>query len=238
MFEPIPAIDILGGQVVRLTQGDYTRAKVYASDPAVVARQWAAAGAQFLHLVDLDGARSGRPVNLAAIKKLRQNVNCRLELGGGLRTAADVAQVFALGIDYAILGSAALQNKPLTQELVQKYGARIIIGVDARDGRAAASGWLEDSEVDALDLIKELEKIGVQKIIYTEINRDGTLSGPDLALYRKLLDSTRMEIIASGGVASLADVQALSALRLDGVIIGKALYEGKINIRDLYTPSI
>ncbi|MDR1323153.1 MAG: 1-(5-phosphoribosyl)-5-[(5-phosphoribosylamino)methylideneamino]imidazole-4-carboxamide isomerase [Candidatus Margulisbacteria bacterium] len=233
MFKPIPAIDILGGQVVRLTEGDYARSKVYDADPAAVARQWQAAGARLLHLVDLDGARAGRPVNLESLTKIRAAVSCELELGGGLRTEADVAKIFSLGIDYAILGSIALKDKALTQKLVEKYADKIIIGIDARRGKVAAEGWLENSDTDALELLKEMEKLGVRKIIYTEITRDGTLSGADIALYKKLAAYTKIEIIASGGVASNADVRQLAALPLGGVIIGKALYENKIDLKEL-----
>lgn len=234
MFKPIPAIDILNGQVVRLTQGDYARNKIYEKDPAVIARQWEKAGARLIHLVDLDGAKAGRPVNLESIAKIRAAVSCELELGGGLRTEADVEKIFTLGIDYAILGSIALKNKPLTKKLVNKYKNKIIIGIDTKHGKVATEGWLEDSEIEALDLIKEMEKIGVQKIIYTEISRDGTLNGIDLKLYKKLSTATKIEILASGGVACLADVQALAKLPLGGVIIGKALYENKIKVQELF----
>lgn len=226
----IPAIDILGGQVVRLTKGDYAQSKVYDIDPAVAARRWQDAGARLIHLVDLDGAKAGRPVNLDALAKIRAAVDCELELGGGLRTAEDVEKIFALGINYAILGSIALKNKALTQTLVEKYTDKIIIGIDARHGKVATEGWLENSDTDALDLIKEMEKIGVRKIIYTEISRDGTLSGIDQGLYKKLTAYTKIKIVASGGAASQEDVQKLAELPLDGVIIGKALYEGKIKL--------
>jgi phosphoribosylformimino-5-aminoimidazole carboxamide ribotide isomerase len=235
MFKPIPAIDILGGQVVRLTEGNYARSKVYAADPAAVARQWQEAGARLIHLVDLDGARAGRPVNLASLAKIRAAVSCELELGGGLRTEAAVQKILELGIDYAILGSAALKDKPLTKKLIEKHADKIIIGIDARRGQAAAEGWLEDSGADALALLKEMEKIGARKIIYTEITRDGTLRGADTALYKKLCAYTKIEIIASGGAASLQDVRALAAIPgLGGVIIGKALYENKIDLKELF----
>ncbi|GBR75448.1 1-(5-phosphoribosyl)-5-[(5-phosphoribosylamino) methylideneamino]imidazole-4-carboxamide isomerase [Candidatus Termititenax persephonae] len=228
MFKLIPAIDILGGQVVRLTKGDYAHSTVYDAHPAAVARKWEKAGARLIHLVDLDGAKAGRPVNLESLSKIRAAVSCALEVGGGLRTEAAVEKILALGIDYAILGSAALKDQPLTKKLIEKYADKIIIGIDARQGQAAAEGWLEDSGTDALNLIKTMEKIGAQKIIYTEITRDGTLGGVDTGLYQKLADYTKIEIIASGGAASVADVQGLARLRLGGVIIGKALYEGKI----------
>ena len=235
MFQPIPAIDILGGQVVRLTQGDYACSQVYDADPAAAAQKWQAAGARLIHLVDLDGARAGRPVNLESLSKIRAAVTCELELGGGLRTEADVQKVLGLGLNYAILGSVALKDKPLTQKLVEKYADKIIIGIDARRGKVATEGWLENSDTDALALIKEMENIGVRKIIYTEITRDGTLRGVDLELYKKLCACTKIEIIASGGVASNEDVRALAAIPgLGGVIIGKALYENKIDLKELF----
>ncbi|MDR2430746.1 MAG: 1-(5-phosphoribosyl)-5-[(5-phosphoribosylamino)methylideneamino]imidazole-4-carboxamide isomerase [Candidatus Margulisbacteria bacterium] len=234
MFKIIPAIDILNGQVVRLTGGDYARSKAYDTDPAAVARKWQDAGARLIHLVDLDGARAGQPINLAAVRSIRQAVSCELELGGGLRAETDVEKIFALGINYAILGSLALKNKTLTRRLAVKYADKIIIGVDARRGKVAVEGWLENSNTDALDLLEELEKSGVRKVIYTEISRDGALNGADIKLYKKLSAYTKIEIIASGGVASLADVRQLAALPLGGVIIGKALYENKINPRELF----
>lgn len=236
MFEAIPAIDILNAQAVRLTKGDYEQVTVYHDYPEEMARAFELAGAPTIHLVDLDGARLGRPVNLHVIEKIRLAVRCRLELGGGLRTAEDVARVLDLGIERVILGSVALKNRRLTEELVKKYGRRIVIGIDARNGFVATEGWLESSSVTVEALVKEMENIGVQTIIYTDISRDGMLSGPNLEAYKAIVTKTKMEIIASGGISGLKDVQALKTIPgLAGVVVGKAIYEKKVTLEELFS---
>ena len=226
MFEAIPAIDIFGGKAVRLTKGDYNQVTTYHDFPDEMARSLELSGAQTIHLVDLDGARAGRPINLTVINKIRLAVRCRLELGGGLRTAEDVARVLDLGIERVILGSVALKNRPLTELLVKQYGRRIVIGIDAKDGYVATEGWLESSTVTVESLVKAMEAIGVETIIYTDIGRDGMLTGPNLEAYTTLVPKTKMGIIASGGISGIKDVYALRNIPgMAGVVVGKAIYE-------------
>ncbi len=235
MFEAIPAIDILGGKAVRLTKGDYNQVTVYHDHPEEMARSFELAGASTIHLVDLDGARIGHPINMQIIEKVRLAVRCRLELGGGLRTADDVARVIDLGIERVILGSVALKNRPLTEQLVKQYGRRIVIGIDALNGFVATEGWLESSKVTVEALAKEMESIGVQTIIYTDISRDGMLAGPNLGAYKAIVPKTAMAVIASGGISGLKDIQALKAIPdLAGVVVGKAIYENKLKLKELF----
>lgn len=235
MFEVIPAIDILNGKAVRLTKGDYNLVTVYHDYPEEMARSFELAGASTIHLVDLDGARVGQPINLQTIEKIRLAVRCRLELGGGLRTAEDVARVLDLGIERVILGSVALKNRKLTEELVKKYGRRIVIGIDARDGFVATEGWLESSTVTVEALAKEMQDIGVETIIYTDISRDGMLSGPNLEAYKAIVKKTSMAVIASGGISGLKDIRALQAISgMAGVVVGKAIYEKKFKLEELF----
>jgi len=232
MFKIIPAIDILNGQVVRLTKGDYNASTIYSSDPREFAKKLEPIG--FIHLVDLDGAKAGRPINLETIKAIRQTVNCPLEVGGGIRDRASAKVLLDLGIDRIILGSIALKNKTLTKALVEEYGDKIVIGVDTKNGRVAAEGWLETSSTTGLALIMEMEKIGVKNIICTDIACDGMLTGPNLELYKELTAKTKLNIIASGGVGNIQDVTALKKIKnLGGVIIGKAIYEERITIEEL-----
>ncbi|MDC0977778.1 1-(5-phosphoribosyl)-5-[(5-phosphoribosylamino)methylideneamino]imidazole-4-carboxamide isomerase [bacterium] len=227
MFKIIPAIDLLDNKVVRLKRGDYTQVTIYSEYPEEFARKWSVFNR--IHLVDLDGAKEGQPINLDAIKKIRSTVDCELELGGGLRTEADVQKIFDLGINYAILGSVALKDKELTKKLVDQYGEKIIIGVDAKDGMISTEGWLDDSTTTVFELVKEMENIGVDSIIYTDINRDGMLTGPNTEAYQELVAKTKVKIIASGGISNIEDIKNLKKITgLGGVIVGKALYENKI----------
>jgi phosphoribosylformimino-5-aminoimidazole carboxamide ribotide isomerase len=236
MFEPIPAIDILNGQAVRLTKGDYGQVTVY-GDPVAFAKKWAAAGATTIHLVDLDGAKAGQPVNTATIKAIRQAVSCELELGGGLRTLEAVTETLALGINRVILGSIALKDRPLTEFLVKEFGGeKIVIGIDAKDGFVAAEGWIETSTVRVETLLEIMAAIGVTTVVYTDISRDGMLQGPNLRAYQTIVGKTTISIIASGGISKLADVKDLAKIKgLSGVIVGKALYENRINIEELFS---
>jgi len=234
MFELIPAIDLLDGKAVRLTKGDYNQVKIYSDHPEEIAKQFANLGVKRIHLVDLDGARAGQPVNLATIKKIRQSVDCRLELGGGLRTRENILEIFNLGINYAIIGSIALKNKALTQELVTEFKDKIIVGIDAKNGLVATEGWLENSSQKAEDLLREMEKIGVSSVIYTDISRDGTLTGPNFTDYEKLATLTKVKIIASGGISGKNDILKLGQINgLAGTIIGKAIYEQKLDLKEL-----
>lgn len=234
----IPAIDIRGGKCVRLVQGDYNRETVYGEDPAQQARIWEQAGAEILHLVDLDGAKAGGPVNLNAVKAICKAVKIPCELGGGIRTEKDAAQMFSIGVSRVILGTAVCEDPELAGSFIARFGrGRIVAGIDARDGRAATRGWLQTSAVDAFELAKNLFRLGVSRIIFTDIATDGSLHGPNLGSIQTLCDLLPdCKIIASGGVSSIQDATALSALNrknLEGVIVGKALYDGRVSFAGL-----
>lgn len=230
----IPAVDLADGKCVRLRQGDMTQRTVYGDDPAAMARHWEEQGAEVLHVVDLDGALSGQSANLPAIEAIVGAVRIPVELGGGLRTRADVQRVLDLGVRWAIMGTSALRNPQAVQEAVAAYGERVIVGLDARDGRVAVSGWTETSDVSVLDLARQMETMGVQRLICTDIATDGMLAGPNLASLRAIAEAVDIEIIASGGVSSLQDIIALKTLEplgVIGVITGKAIYEGTLDLR-------
>jgi phosphoribosylformimino-5-aminoimidazole carboxamide ribotide isomerase len=230
-WEVIPAIDLRGGRCVRLYQGDYARETVYSDDPAAMARQWAALGAPRLHVVDLDGARAGEPVNLDAIRAILAAVRVPVQVGGGVRTAATVARLLGLGVQRVVLGTAAVQDPDLTAAVCARYGDAVIIGVDARDGLVAVSGWTETASLKATDLIPRMEAAGARRFIYTDIGRDGTLAGPNLEQLREVAACcTSAKVVASGGVARLEDIAAVRALGVEGVIVGKALYDGAVDL--------
>lgn len=229
-LEIIPAIDIKDGRCVRLYQGDYAQITVFDQDPVDVARKWAKLGAQRLHVVDLDGAKAGRPVNAQIVYAIVRAVPIPVQLGGGLRDEGAVDAALNLGVERVILGTAAVRDPQLIARLVQHYGARIVVGVDARDGLVAAQGWTETSQVRTEDLVKRMGGIGVQSIIYTDIGRDGTLTGPDVEGVTDLVRAGGPEIIASGGVSKLDDLIALAKTGAAGVIVGKALYTDAIDL--------
>lgn len=231
----LPAIDIKDGQCVRLYQGDYAKATVYDSDPAQVAARWHKAGAKWLHIVDLDGAVQGYPVNLELLKRVRATTHIPIEIGGGLRSMEHIEQVFDAGADRVILGTIAITNRVLLQEALARYEDRIAIGLDARDGKIAITGWLETSGVTATDLATELSALGVRRFIYTDIARDGAMSGPNIEaiahMQEAITQSTHTySLIASGGVSSLADLHVLAAMGVEGAVVGKALYTGDIDL--------
>jgi phosphoribosylformimino-5-aminoimidazole carboxamide ribotide isomerase len=231
-FELIPAIDLLGGKCVRLTQGDYDAATEYDADPAGVAARFAAHRIQRLHVVDLDGAKRGEPVNTRAVQGiLGAAKGVPVELGGGIRTLAGVETWLGLGVERAILGTAALRDPALVREAAKKFPGRIGVGIDARGGRVAVQGWLETSETDALSLARRFEDAGVAAIIYTDIARDGTGAGVNLAETVALAQAISIPVIASGGVGSLDDVRAARASGVAGVIVGRALYTGAVDLR-------
>ncbi|MEA5533226.1 1-(5-phosphoribosyl)-5-[(5-phosphoribosylamino)methylideneamino]imidazole-4-carboxamide isomerase [Crocosphaera sp. XPORK-15E] len=234
-MDVIPAIDLLEGRCVRLYQGDYQQSQVYNENPVEVARQWADEGATRLHLVDLDGAKQGKPVNLNTIEAIARAISIPVQVGGGLRDRNSVAQLIKLGVDRAILGTVAVENPDLVQQLCQEFPGKIAVGIDARDGKVATRGWLETSEVLATDLAQKMAALGVTAIIYTDIHRDGTLQGPNREALRELANHVNIPIIASGGVSSLTDVLGLLALEpigVTGVIIGKALYTGDVSLTE------
>lgn len=228
----LPAIDLQAGRCVRLVQGDFARAQEFSNDPAAVARRWQAAGARWLHVVDLEGAKEGAPCNLDAIARIRQSTDLSIEVGGGLRALESVAALLDLGVNRAILGTAALKDRRFLRACLERWGQHIAVGIDARSGLVATDGWLETSTTPALTLAQELADEGVARFIYTDIQRDGTLSGPNLASLAQLQQAITQPIIASGGVSSLADLRALAALNVEGAIVGRALYTGEIDLAE------
>ena len=235
-FEVIPAIDLLGGQAVRLAQGRYEDATVYDANPGEVAGRFASHGIARLHVVDLDGAKAGRPVNEDAIRAIVRAVgDLPVQLGGGIRTLDAVDQVLAAGVQRVILGTAALREPALVREAARRHPERVVVGIDARDGRVSVEGWLEASDVAAPDLAREFEDAGVAAIVYTDIGRDGMLSGPNLASTVALARAVSIPVIVSGGVSKLDDLVECARCAADGIagaIVGRALYTGAVDLAD------
>ncbi|MBW4617811.1 MAG: 1-(5-phosphoribosyl)-5-[(5-phosphoribosylamino)methylideneamino]imidazole-4-carboxamide isomerase [Cyanosarcina radialis HA8281-LM2] len=234
-MEVIPAIDLLEGRCVRLYQGDYDRSQVFDDNPADVAKHWVEQGASRLHVVDLDGAKAGKPVNLDAIAKIAEAVSVPIQVGGGLRDYASVTTLLGIGVQRAILGTIAVEQPQLVADLCGEFPGQILVGIDARNGKVATRGWLETSEVEATALAPQIASMGVAAIIYTDIHRDGTLSGPNLDALRELASVTPVPVIASGGVSSLTDLLSLLALEslgVCGVIVGRALYTGNVSLKE------
>ena len=227
-----PAIDILGGKAVRLFKGDYSKVTVYADDPTEISDKFRAAGARFMHLVDLDGARLGGTPNIETVKRLVSGFDGFCEIGGGIRNMDVVRAYTEAGVDRVILGTAAVTDRDFLLRAVDRYGEKIAVGVDIKDGRVAIKGWVETSDLEAFSFCRELEKIGVKTIISTDISRDGAMQGTNHELYERLSSELGMKIVASGGVSSIEDVKRLSALNLYGAIIGKAYYTGAISLEE------
>jgi phosphoribosylformimino-5-aminoimidazole carboxamide ribotide isomerase len=227
-----PAVDIRGGRCVRLIEGDFDRETVYDSDPTLAARRWVEAGAKWLHVVDLDGAVEGRPVNSEAVARIRAAVDVPIQLGGGLRLLTDLEGAFGAGVDRAILGTGALRDPELVISAVARWGDRIAVALDARDGRLATDGWLGQTDTGAVDVAQRLAHCGVRHFVYTDIRRDGTLSGPDVAGLSELIEKVEANVIASGGIASLADIDAVASVGAAGAIIGRALYDGRVDLAE------
>lgn len=232
MMKLFPAIDIKNGQCVRLRQGNFRDVLVYSDSPLKVAKEWEACGASYLHLVDLDGALAGHSVNEEVIKEIVSNVHIPVQLGGGIRSIKDIEQKLKLGIDRVIIGTKAVIDPGFMKEAVGIFGAdRIVAGIDAKDGIVAVEGWEKYSHYNAVSLALEMKKAGVKTIVYTDIAKDGMLQGPNLHYTAEMVIETGLNIIASGGVSSLKDLETLSEINVYGAIIGKALYEKKINLR-------
>lgn len=229
-----PAIDIRGGRCVRLTEGRFDAETVFADDPAEMAVKWQDCGAEFLHLVDLDGALAGEGRNLPAVKRILEQVKIPVQLGGGIRSLKTIETLLALGVTRLILGSAAVKNPELVQEACKKYPGHIAVGIDARNGEAAIEGWEQGSGVNAAELAKKMAAYGADKIIFTDISRDGMLSGVNAEATAAIARAGGVPVIASGGVASLEDIRRLRQYEADGIhgcIIGKALYTGAVDLR-------
>lgn len=228
-----PAIDIIGGQCVRLVKGDYATASKVAEDPLATAQQFEAAGAEWIHMVDLDGAKAGYPVNTEIYQNIAQNTKLKVEVGGGIRTLETIQAYLELGIARVILGSVALKNPQLVADAINTFGAdRIVVGIDAKDEMVATEGWLETSSVHYITLAQEMIKVGVKTIIFTDISKDGTLSGVSIGQLKQLADATagQCNIVASGGVHTLEDIIACRDLGLYGTIAGKSLYQGTLDL--------
>ena len=228
-----PAIDLSGGKVVRLYQGDYEKMTVYGADPCAVARDFIAAGAKYLHVVDLDGAKDGTLANFDSISALAKQGGLYIEVGGGIRTEERIEKYLDLGVGRCILGTIAVKDFDFTRRMAQKYGDKIAVGVDARDGYVAVSGWLETSKEKGVDFCHRLYDAGVQTVIYTDISRDGAEQGTNLALYRELARIEGLHITASGGVSSIAELKELQAIGTHAAILGKALYTGRLDLREV-----
>jgi phosphoribosylformimino-5-aminoimidazole carboxamide ribotide isomerase len=230
-----PAIDVRGGQTVRLLRGDYGNETVYDADPAEAARRWVGDGAEFLHVVDLDGARSGRPLNLDAVERIAAAVDVPVQAGGGLRDADAIAALFDVGAERVVLGTAALRDPDLLRAALQDHGDRIVAAVDSRFGQVALQGWTEGGETDPAEAITELSGQGVGRFVFTPIDVDGTMEGPDTQQLRRAAGATEAELIYAGGVGSLDHLRSLAAAappNLGGVIVGRALYEGRVSVAE------
>lgn len=230
-----PAIDLLDGKCVRLSQGNYNKATVYSDNPAEFAAVWTAKGAMFIHVVDLNGARTGQPVNDSVLIEIVKNAGAPVQVGGGIRSMKRISELIEIGVQRVILGTGAVKNPDFVAEAVNNYGERIVVGIDAKDGYVAVDGWENKSSRKAIEFAKEMESLGVCTIIYTDISRDGMLNGPNLQAMKTMVSSVNCSVIASGGVSSIDDILALYSTGVSGVITGRALYENKFDLKEAIT---
>jgi phosphoribosylformimino-5-aminoimidazole carboxamide ribotide isomerase len=226
----LPAIDLRGGKCVRLKQGDYNQETVFGDDPVAMARRWISEGARALHLVDLDGAKEGKPVNGPVIRRIVESVDVPCQVGGGLRTEADIKATLEIGVARVVLGTRALQDPAWVRQMAQEYPRRIVLGLDARDGKVATDGWLHTTERSVLDVAREFANWPLYAIVFTDITRDGMMRGPNVHALAELAAAVPLPVIASGGVTTLENVRDLKKKNLFGCIIGRALYEGQIDL--------
>jgi phosphoribosylformimino-5-aminoimidazole carboxamide ribotide isomerase len=230
----IPAIDIRGGKCVRLEQGDYGRETVFGDDPVKMAVRWAAFGAKRIHIVDLDGARDGSQANAEIVSRIVQTVDSAIQCGGGIRDIPTLKHTLEMGVNRVVIGTAAVKDPQMLRDAVAVAGERLIVSVDAREGLVSLEGWTESTDITALSLIDRLQGMGVQRIVYTDIMRDGVKGGPNFEMYERLSAETSVKIVAAGGVSSVEDVRRLSEAGIDGAIIGRALYRGEINLPEAF----
>ncbi|MDG1178312.1 MAG: 1-(5-phosphoribosyl)-5-[(5-phosphoribosylamino)methylideneamino]imidazole-4-carboxamide isomerase [SAR324 cluster bacterium] len=234
----IPAIDLKNGRCVRLLQGEAAAETVYSDDPASMARSFEDAGAKRLHLVDLDGAFKGKGANLVSIRSILKNISIPVQLGGGLRNAENIEKMFELGVSSVIVGTMAVKNPDVLEEVIKRFtGEKVILGIDARDRKVSIEGWQEGTEIDDVEFALSWKKFGIQRIVFTDIARDGMLSGPNLEALGDFARRTGLKIVASGGVSSMEDLELLKTLEVDGVdqvISGKAIYEGKLDLKEIF----
>lgn len=228
-----PAIDIKDNNCVRLLQGNFDEVSVYGNDPGLMAQRWEREGARFIHIVNLNGARGEGNTNDASIKNILNSIHVPIQVGGGVRDRNRVKELLDLGVNRVIVGSMAIEDKKLLKDLVNEHKEKIVVSIDAKDGKVAVNGWEEISDVDSIDLCKELELIGVKTIVYTDISKDGMLIGPNFDIYEKLSKYTSLDIIASGGITSTDDIKKLKEMNIYGAIIGKALYENKVKLKEV-----
>lgn len=228
----IPAIDLKDGKCVRLQQGKMENVTIYSDDPASMARRWERDGAEILHVVDLDGAVEGRPVNLKSITDIRNAVNITIEVGGGIRDMETIDKLLLLKIDRVVLGTSAVNDPYFLKEACRRFPGKVLAGIDARDGMVAIKGWKETTEKRAIDFARGLEDSGVKAIIFTDIKRDGLLLGPNIKSIKEFMESVRLPVIASGGVSGSNDIKELMKLPLEGVIVGKAIYSGSLDLKE------
>ena len=234
-MEVIPAIDLLNGKCVRLNQGNYNEVTKFNSDPVKQAKIWESKGAKRLHLVDLDGARTGDPVNDMTIKEINKSITIPIQLGGGIRSINRAKELFRIGIDRVILGTIAIENLKLVKDLSIEYPKRVSVGIDAKEGMVATRGWLKQSEISSIDLAKQLNDLELASIISTDIATDGTLKGPNIKALREIAEVSINPVIASGGVGSIADLISLADLEdegIEGIIVGRALYDGSLDLKE------
>lgn len=228
----IPAIDIRGGKCVRLLHGDFNEETVYSDDPVAMARKWIAAGAKRLHVIDLDGAASGVPTNLDLIVRIRQETGIPIQTGGGIRSMETIDRILSAGIDRVILGSAVVDEAGVAKDAFDRYKSRIMVALDAKDGRVAIHGWKEDSGFPIEEALSIVEKLGGSEIIFTDIGRDGTLEGVNVGSVSSVMKKTRLAVYASGGVSTISDIQRLKTMGSPGCVVGKAIYEGRLDLAE------
>lgn len=228
-----PAVDIKDGRCVRLYQGKADKETIYNDDPLIAAKKWVENGAKYLHLVDLDGAFTGELKNKDVIKRIADNLDIPIQVGGGIRTLDRAKELLALGVERIIVGTSAVKEKGFVDELVKELGERVVVSIDAKDGYVCVDGWVNTSSIKAVDFAKDLEEKGIKTIVYTDISKDGTMIGPNFDELKKLGQCVNINIIASGGIGNKEHVDKLKSLGLYGAIVGKALYEGKINLQEL-----
>jgi len=234
-MEIIPAIDLLNGKCVRLNQGNYNEVTKFNSDPVKQAQTWENQGAKRLHLVDLDGAKTGEPINDLTIKEIKKSITIPIQLGGGIRSIDRAKELFGIGIDRIILGTIAIEKPELVKDLSTKYPKRVAVGIDAKEGMVATRGWLKQSEISSLDLAKQLNDLELAAIISTDIATDGTLKGPNVQALREIAEISINPVIASGGIGSIADLISLADFEnegIEGIIVGRALYDGSIDLKE------
>ncbi len=234
-MEIIPAIDLLEGSCVRLNQGDYSKVTRFSNDPVAQALDWQQQGATRLHLVDLDGAKTGKPINDTSIREITSALSIPIQLGGGVRSLERAEELINYGLDRIILGTVAIENPQLVKQLAKNHPGKILVGIDAKQGKVATRGWIEESDINATDLAKELSQTGITAIISTDISTDGTLQGPNLKALKAIGEASKVPIIASGGIGSMSDLLSLLPLEgigINGVIVGRALYDKKFDLKE------